>query len=338
MKKLSELAWDVPENVYREDKALSYSNISRFDREGFNALATLFDKISSPSLTFGSLVDTLLTETEEVFKQTYAVVNIPSVTDQVQNVLEEIFRVTQEEDLNKVDDAIIHSCCKKCNYYIDDKWANKRKKEVLAGAGYYRIIAVYKDKKVISPDLYKKALDCKKALIGNPNTAKYFLPDVFGDYENYYQLKFKGSYKSVNLRCMVDCLHVDHKAKTITPIDLKTTSKPEYNFPQSFITYRYAIQAQLYWTLIRAVLNRDEEYKDYELLDYKFIVVNKETLNPLVWEFNQTQRTDGYTLGNETFRGWREIVVELNDYLTLNKHQPDWVKPINIIEDYFKKE
>ena len=80
-----------------------------------------------------------------------------------------------------------------------------------------------------------------------------------------------------------------------------------------------------------------EEYKDYELLDYKFIVVNKETLNPLVWEFNQTKRTDGYTLGDESFRGWREIVLELNDYLTLNKHQPNWVKPINIIEEFFKK-
>ena len=200
MKKLSELAWGVPENVYREDKALSYSNISRFDREGFNALATLFDKISSPSLTFGSLVDTLLTETEEVFKQTYAVVNIPSVTDQVQRVLEEIYKITKEEDLNKVDDAIIHSCCKACGYYVDDRYANKRKKEVLAGAGYYRIIAIYKDKKIISPELYKKALDCKKALTSNPNTAKYFLPDVFGDYENYYQLKFKGSYKGINLR------------------------------------------------------------------------------------------------------------------------------------------
>ena len=36
MKKLSELAWNVSESIYRADPALSYSTLSRIDREGFN--------------------------------------------------------------------------------------------------------------------------------------------------------------------------------------------------------------------------------------------------------------------------------------------------------------
>ena len=45
MKKLSEIAWNVPESVYREDPALSYSTLSRFDREGFANIDKLFDNI-----------------------------------------------------------------------------------------------------------------------------------------------------------------------------------------------------------------------------------------------------------------------------------------------------
>ena len=337
MKKLSEIAWDVSEETYREDPALSYSILSKYDREGFSSLPTLFDKISTPSLTFGSLVDTLLTESEEIFKSIYAVVDIPPISDQVKSVLEEIYRVSKEEDFDNVSDDIIHSCCKMCNYYVDDKWANKRKKEIVLGKDYYKIISVYKDKKIISVELYKKALQCKEALINNSNTRDYFIPDMFDEYENYYQLKFKGSYNGVLLRCMVDCLHINHTDKTITPIDLKTTSKPEYEFPNSFITYRYGIQAQLYWSLIRSTLDKDEELKDYKLLDYRFVVINKETLNPLVWEFNQTKRKDGYELGDKTYRSWRDIAVELNDYLKNKSNQPKWVKNINILEDYFNE-
>ena len=64
MKKLSEIAWNVPESVYREDPALSYSTLSRFDREGFEKLDSLFDKQESPSLLLGSIVDTILTDGE----------------------------------------------------------------------------------------------------------------------------------------------------------------------------------------------------------------------------------------------------------------------------------
>ena len=37
-------------------------------------------------------------------------------------------------------------------------------------------------------------------------------------------------------------------------------------------------------------MDRDPVYKDYELADYRFIVVNKKTLTPLVWKFEDTKR------------------------------------------------
>ena len=71
MKSLKDISWDVTEDQYRADSALSYSTLSRFNREGFDNLAHLFDKIESPSLLFGSVVDTLLTGTEKEFEDRF---------------------------------------------------------------------------------------------------------------------------------------------------------------------------------------------------------------------------------------------------------------------------
>ena len=62
MKKLSEISWNVPESIYRADPALSYSTLSRFDREGFANIDNLFDKQETPSLLLGSIVDTIITD------------------------------------------------------------------------------------------------------------------------------------------------------------------------------------------------------------------------------------------------------------------------------------
>lgn len=61
MKSLKEISWDVDEATYRADPALSYSTIARYEREGFNNLDKLFDKLDTPSLTFGRAVDSIIT-------------------------------------------------------------------------------------------------------------------------------------------------------------------------------------------------------------------------------------------------------------------------------------
>ena len=41
MKSLYDISWKVSEEEYREDSALSYSTLARFEREGFNNLDKL---------------------------------------------------------------------------------------------------------------------------------------------------------------------------------------------------------------------------------------------------------------------------------------------------------
>lgn len=111
---------------------------------------------------------------------------------------------------------------------------------------------------------------------------------------------------------------VDNTNKVIRPIDLKTSSHAEWDFYQSFVTWNYAIQARLYWRLIRETLNRYPQFQNYKLLDYIFIVANKKTLVPLVWEFKDTQTYGTLVYGknkNIVCRDPFDLGGELRQYL-----------------------
>lgn len=88
------------------------------------------------------------------------------------------------------------------------------------------------------------------------------------------------------------------------------------------------IQARLYWRIIRDNMNRDPEFKDYELADYQFIVVNKETLVPLVWKFEDTTKFGELTYGTNkqiVLRDPYDIAKELKHYLDFTPVVPDGI-------------
>ena len=147
--------------------------------------------------------------------------------------------------------------------------------------------------------------------------------------ERLYQLKFKGEdpEKHTKFRCMADLIIVDYNAKTIQPCDLKTSSHNEWEFHKSMADWRYDIQARLYWRLIKQNIEKDEFFKDFKLLPYKFIVVNRINLQPMVWEFPLTEAEGLLTLN--TIRNgvylWRDpyTIGEELDYYLSNPSQTD---------------
>ena len=68
-KRLTEISWQVPDPVYRQDPALSQSVLTKFEREGFENLDKLFEHVDTPSLSFGSMVDCLMTDGERAFQE-----------------------------------------------------------------------------------------------------------------------------------------------------------------------------------------------------------------------------------------------------------------------------
>ena len=91
MKTLRDISWQVDEETYRADHALSYSTLSRYAREGFDNLDTLFDKIETPSLTFGSAVDALVTGGQEEFDKNFLVAEFPPITESVEKMVRALF-------------------------------------------------------------------------------------------------------------------------------------------------------------------------------------------------------------------------------------------------------
>ena len=64
---------------------------------------------------------------------------------------------------------------------------------------------------------------------------------------------------------------VNHRNKTIQPIDIKTMGDYTINFPTSFFRRRYDIQAAFYTEAIMSS-DRLNEYSKYTILPFKFIV------------------------------------------------------------------
>lgn len=330
-KSLKDISWQVSEEQYREDTALSYSTLAKYERGGFEILPKLFDKVESPSLTFGSAVDAIITGGQQEFEDRFMVADMPQLSDTMLKIANSLFEKygDQYSTLEEMPSEYIKSIADEFDYgksWKLDTVANKVRTEC---SYYYSLKFLAGDKTILSTNVNIDVQNSVRALKESKATRWIFQDDdPFSNVHRYYQLKFKSTLNGVDYRCMMDCVIVDYDNKIIYPYDLKTSSHKEYDFYKSFIDWNYQIQAKLYWRILRDNLDRDDYFKDFKLADYRFVVVNKITLNPLVWHFNATQSKDTITLGkNKTvvMRDPEVIGKELHTYLTENSTVPEHI-------------
>ena len=332
-KKLTDISWNVSEAVYRKDKTISYSMLSTYEREGFNAI---FEHKHTASLTYGSIVDTIMTDGWEAFLEQYVVLPINS-SDTIQNILIDIIKQTKcnVNSLIEVPQELVINVAHSYNYckgYKDTTIYNK----IVTPTAIADFLIILQQlqccttKTIINPKVYNDAKNAVNALYTSEETKWYFSKEN-DDIERYYQLKFKGSFNNVGYRCMADLILVDHMKKQIIPCDLKTTGKPENMFWSSFHKWYYFYQAKLYWNIIRSAMDKDDYFKDFELLPYKFIVVNKSTLTPMVYSFDQIE-LNNYTYDNITYRNPLTVGEELQELLNRRNQQMNQELLVNAID------
>ena len=325
-KELKDISWLVPESTYRKDHALSYSTLARFEREGFNKLDHLFDSISTQSLLEGSMVDCLITGSREEFDELYYVADFPSVGEKELQVVNNLY-------------SLYHTSCEQFSYIPSENilaainevgwqknWRDDTRVRVLSErvAMYYNLKIQAAGKSVVDRKTYDRVIAMVRALKTSPATQGYFADnDPISPIRRYYQLKFKARFKDVNYRCMADLIIVDYEDKKVIPIDLKTSGHKEWDFKDSFMQWSYMVQARLYWRVLKANLMKDPYFKDFTLENYRFIVVNKESLTPLVWEFPLT-KSMGTLVDKEgkEFRDPFDIGTELQGYLNIKPRVP----------------
>lgn len=336
MKSLYDISWQVDEPTYRADPALSYSTLAKYEREGFNNLDKLFDRIDTPSLTFGSAVDSIITGSQEEFDERFIVADFPSTPDTIIKIVNDVFREFCDtyKDLDSIPDVEIIHRASSFNYQPNWKPETRAKVIKEKGADYYNLLFIADGKTVLNTQTYQDVCNAVRALKESTATKFYFAPNnpFEPNIERFYQLKFKGEFEGVKYRNMADLIIVNHKEKWVKPVDLKTSSHTEWDFYKSFVDWRYDIQARLYWAIIRQNMNKDEYFRSFKLLDYEFIVVNRRTLTPLVWECPFTQSTGTLTFGKNRqieMRSPFEIGRELTYYLSSRPRVPINIEEYN---------
>lgn len=328
-KKLSDISLNITEEEYRRDSALSYSTLARYEREGFNNLDKLFDRLETPSLTFGSAVDSIITGGQEEFDERFMVAEFPSTPDSITKMVKSLFSQYGDSYRSLItipDDAII----KETEYQsYQMNWKPETRAKVIKekGADYYNLLFIAGSKTILDTQTYQDVCSAVRALKGSKSTQFYFAEDnpFEPDIERFYQLKFKGEFNGVKYRNMADLIIVNHKEKWVKPVDLKTSSHTEWDFYKSFVDWNYQIQARLYWAIIRQNMDKDEYFSSFKLLDYDFIVVNRRALTPLVWRCPFTQAEGTLRFGRDgqiIMRSPFEIGRELSYYLTSRPKVP----------------
>lgn len=343
VKSLRDISWQVTEEEYRADSALSYSTLARYEREGFNNLDKLFDRVETASLTFGSAVDSIITGGQEEFDSRFIVAEFPSIPDSIVTIVRDLYKgyASKFGSLDTIPESDIIAMTEHHKYQLNWKPETRAKVIKEKGADYYNLLFVAGDKTIVDTQTYQDICETVKMLKNSKSTKFYFAQDnPFEPHiERLYQLKFKGTFYGVDYRNMADLIIVNHEEKWVLPIDLKTSSKPEWDFYKSFVDWRYDIQARLYWAIIRQNMDNDEYFKDFELKEYLFIVANRRTLTPLVWEFKQSSRLSmEMSFGKKhdiILRSPIDIGNELHTYLSSRPSVPsgiDMEKPNDLIQ------
>ena len=349
MKNLYDISLKITEEEYRVDSALSYSTLARYEREGFNNLNKLFDKVDSPSLVFGSAVDSIITGGQEEFDNRFIVAEFPVIQDSIIKIVKRLFSIFKDKfsSLNDIPSDDVICITQEESYQLN--WKPETRVKVIKEKGfeYYNLLYIAEDKTILDTNTYQDICKAVNALKENEATKFYFAENnpFEPNIERFYQLKFKATLNNIDYRCMFDELVVYHNTKEIQPIDLKTSCKKsdrEWDFPSHYIEWGYQIQNRLYARILQDVISKDEYFKDFKILPYKDIIIFRGSDTPLVWDIPFTFEKGTLYFGKNKeieMRDPEEIGKELSHYLSSSPKVPIGINEFNSnnLEEYLNK-
>lgn len=338
---LRKYAWNVSEEEYRDNNILSYSLLAKYEREGFECIPTLFEKVQTNSLSLGSALDAYYTDKMNFDSRVKLVCTDLDLSNKSTQIVMEIWKDFHKEYpileavLDNNPDYI-------CDIYLKDFYNNLKPKS--------RIAKIYDDKNLL--DLYtvldesmfidgvvllnNKSWDTLNSMIycveQHPKINNILCGKDTDEVKRYFQLKFKTTINNREYRCMFDEIVVNHKTKTIYLFDLKTTFDKAYNFKQNFLKWRYELQDRLYYTILTQVL-KGTEYESYTIKDMTNIVVSTTDLNPesnpLMFMFPNCNKRGDMEIDGKVLRDPLTIGEELYTILENNMQLPPSINRMN---------
>ena len=283
----------------------------------------------------GSAVDCLLTEPTE-FDERYVLCTVESPGGMMGEFIKTYIHFTKEATNSKEcsEDTYTEEEIRQASYQ-DSGFKTKyetviKKFEVPEIQEYVKFTIENKDKTLLSREEMTQTINMVNMLQQSPITEEYFKAD-HDLRETKNQLKFEMSWvtksgKEYTIRGMLDKVIVNHKDKTVQAIDIKTTGKPVYSFPNSYIKYAYYRQAAIYQYFILNNFMDQINTNEYEVLPFKFIVAETACNNkPLVFEVSDQDLEIGMNGGISKSSGKRmKGVSELIEEVEWHQETGEW--------------
>ena len=201
---------------------------------------------------------------------------IPS--EAVRRVLNEVKDTSTGENLEDLESNII-TALQHQNLYQSIKDDSKRLAKILTDDNkeYYKFLLVSEGKDIIDQDMYDRTLE-RVEIVKSKKDIMDLLDPVITDFELDETESFAESYLQCDLRDLkfglkgyVDKYIVDHKKRSITIIDIKTSGKSIVNFVDTVDYYNYWMQAAIYTMLV--LKNVPDGIQGYKI-NFNFIVVD----------------------------------------------------------------
>jgi hypothetical protein len=344
----------LTEQQYRDLDIPSYSMLASIDKQGVDVVGGVKQSFN---LKFGSLVDMMCFEPHKVDDTFYPgdaikppTTNVKKICDIILGNLEGLVGAVSvstsglgrrkerkiSKNLGNYPDEI-----KKAATYLDIYKAYNDEKlfKTVCSAGdkYFEDKISSRGKILIKPEMWKHAAHTAATLISHKYTKKYFAKKV-PEVEIIYQYKFDVVVNGFRVKGMLDCVVVNHKAKLIFPVDLKTGESPCKDFPMLFTSHRYYIQGALYREALKTIVSNDFDLDGYDVKPFEFVYISK--LNPnrplkfIVSEDMHKASLNGFT--DRYGYNYKGVYDLLNDYYYSKNNTSDYsideVKNKGIVE------
>ena len=268
-------------DIYYEHPAISQSQLKLL----LGPDPSIFNTIQEPDLYFeekkhfliGDGVDIQLTRPIEEFNQKFHISNLKNKpSDTIKSIVNQVYDHVKEVHgreiltIDRYPNAILDACN---DHTYQPNWKTEtRIAKIVEAWEYWEDIKAAEGKVVLSQEENDLISQIVMSIRTNPTTSKYF--ETSKDIEILDQLAIYFTYNNVECKALLDRVIIDHKNKTIQPIDFKTMGDQTIYFPKSLRQRRYDIQAAFYTEALKS----KKVYETYKILPFKFIV--ESTVNP----------------------------------------------------------
>lgn len=301
----------------------------------------------SISMLMGHLVDCMLTTPDELYNR-YHVSPLGDMSGQVGELVEELYQIAKnserefEEMFNEAVNIVKYrggleelKFKKKDNKAIyklfveTDKAGN-------CGEALYKEKLLHKDKKVVGMDIITSAEKIAQEIASNEATGPIVTQQTTGEIDVHKQLVILYKYKGIEMRSMLDIVHVDHINKTINPYDIKVTWSNDEGFHNMYLKGLY-IQAAVYDIALRQWAVQ-EGIENYEVLPMQYPVGDSRQENsPVLHTLSKDDIAHGYSgfylKGNyKYYKGVDELIDEIKFHMNCG----NWANTKKAIENRYR--